>query len=128
MDRRSANPTALIQQGPDYGAFVGVKLRNREGINVFETAKHGRFGCGWQVQGITSFRLDSTTVRKGNARERGEGMADEKNLTREEKIETLKIFAGFSDEQKSLVAIASVLGEHKAKYGAQAVEAAPQPA
>jgi hypothetical protein len=55
-------------------------------------------------------------------------MADEKNLTREEKIETLKIFAGFSDEQKSLVAIASVLGEHKAKYGVQAAEAAPQPA
>ena len=30
-------------------------------------------------------------------------MADEKNLTREEKIETLKIFAGFSDEQKTEV-------------------------
>lgn len=112
----------------DCGAFVGAELQYGERTSGLETAKHSCFGCGWQVQSITSFRPNSTTARKGNARERGEGMADEKNLTREEKIETLKIFAGFSDEQKSLVAIASVLGEHKAKYGAQAAEAAPQPA
>lgn len=52
---------------------------------------------------------------------------EEKELTREEKIETLKVFAGMTEEQKSIFSLGVMIGEHKAKYGAQA-EAAPQPA
>ena len=48
-------------------------------------------------------------------------------MSREEKIETLKILAGMTEEQKSIFVIGVLLGEHKAKFGAQA-EAAAQPA
>lgn len=56
----------------------------------------------------------------------GEGM-EEKELTREEKIETLKVFAGMTEEQKSIFSLGVMIGEHKAKFGVQA-EAAAQPA
>lgn len=51
----------------------------------------------------------------------------EQELTREEKIETLKVFAGMTEEKKSIFFLGVMIGEHKAKYGAQA-EAAVQPA
>lgn len=51
----------------------------------------------------------------------------EKELTREEKVETLKIFAGMSEEQKSIFALGVMVGEYKTKFGAQAEDAA-QPA
>ena len=57
---------------------------------------------------------------------KGEGM-EEKELTREEKIETLKVFAGMTEEQKSIFSLGVMIGEHKAKYGVQP-EAAAQPA
>lgn len=40
-------------------------------------------------------------------------------MTSEEKIETLKVFAGMTEEQKSIFVIGVLLGEHKAKFGAQ---------
>ena len=52
---------------------------------------------------------------------------EEKELTREEKIETLKVFAGMTEEQKSIFSLGVMIGEHKAKYGMQ-TEAATQPA
>ncbi len=52
---------------------------------------------------------------------------EEKELTREEKVETLKIFAGMTEEQKRIFSLGVMIGEHKAKYGAQA-DAAAQPA
>lgn len=51
----------------------------------------------------------------------------EKELTREEKIETLKVFAGMTEEQKNTFALGVMIGEYKAKYGAQA-QAEAQPA
>lgn len=65
-----------------------------------------------------SFRPDSITEQKENARERGEDL-EEKKMTRAEKIETLKILAGMTEEQKSIFVIGVLLGEHKAKFGAQ---------
>lgn len=65
----------------------------------------------------TSFRPDSTTARKESTRGRGEDVA-EKELTREEKIETLKVFAGMTEEQKNTFALGVMIGEYKAKYGA----------
>ena len=53
---------------------------------------------------------------------------EEKELTREEKIETLKVFAGMTEEQKNIFALGAAIGEYKAKFGMQATEAAPQPA
>ena len=50
--------------------------------------------------------------------ERGEDL-EEKKMSREEKIETLKILAGMTEEQKSIFVIGVLLGEHKAKFGAQ---------
>lgn len=52
---------------------------------------------------------------------------EESRMTREEKVETLKIFAGMTEEQKSIFFLGVVIGEHKAKYGAQGEETA-QPA
>ena len=40
-------------------------------------------------------------------------------MTREEKVETLKVFAGLTKEQKSIFVIGVLLSEHKEKYGAQ---------
>lgn len=57
----------------------------------------------------------------------------EKEMTREEKIETLKVFAGMTEEQKSIFSLGVMIGEHKAKFGVQVeagadAEAAAQPA
>lgn len=40
-----------------------------------------------------------------------------KEMTREEKIETLQIFAGMTEEQKHLFALGVVIGEHKTRFG-----------
>lgn len=45
---------------------------------------------------------------------------EEKTMTRDEKIEILKVFAGLTEEQKSIFAIGVLMGQHKAKFGAQA--------
>lgn len=41
---------------------------------------------------------------------------DQKQMTREEKIDTLQIFAGLTEEQKNLFALGAVIGEFKAKH------------
>ena len=52
---------------------------------------------------------------------------EEKTMTRDEKIEILKVFAELTEEQKSIFAIGVLMGQHKAKFGAQA-QAEAQPA
>lgn len=46
----------------------------------------------------------------------------ENTMTREEKIDTMKIFAGFTEKERRLIALGSALGEHKAKCEAQEAE------
>lgn len=41
---------------------------------------------------------------------------DQKQMTREEKIDTLQIFAGLTEEQKNLFALGAAIGEFKAKH------------
>lgn len=53
---------------------------------------------------------------------------DEKELTREEKIRTLEVFAGLPEELKRGIALGTVIGEYKARYGAAQAEAAAQTA
>lgn len=53
---------------------------------------------------------------------------EEKELTREEKIETLKVLTRMTEEQKSFFSLGVMIGEHKAKFGVQAAEAEAQPA
>ena len=43
-------------------------------------------------------------------------------MSREDKIDTMKIFAGFSEKERRLIALGSALGEHKAKCEAQEAE------
>lgn len=40
-----------------------------------------------------------------------------KEMTREEKIETLQIFAGWTEEQKNLFALGVVIGAYKTRFG-----------
>lgn len=46
----------------------------------------------------------------------------ENTMTREEKIDTMKIFAGFTEKERRLIALGSALGEHKAKAEQEAEE------
>lgn len=47
----------------------------------------------------------------------------EKEMTREEKIETLEVFAGMTEDMKHGIALGVLLGKYKAKQEDKAVDA-----